>query len=148
MMFRRAVLVSLLASAAVSVSQLACGPSAEPTSDGSSAALESTRPLTPADRAKAIENENTAWVQTTTCELTVDTSGPDVVITLTSDGDSGTLRVSPSAKVTFTGDDRYSDYQIDGIGTIEVIYALDDYVEMDLTPAATQKRVTCGMYWG
>jgi hypothetical protein len=112
------------------------------------AALETSQ-LTPEAFAKAVEGEND-WIPSTTCTLTVERSDSGVVVTLTSDADTGTLRVPADAVITASESDdhRAKCYEIAGVGTIDVIYALDNYNEIDLTPATTQKKVTCGMYWG
>jgi hypothetical protein len=109
--------------------------------------------MTLAEFAKAVAGEND-WVPSGTvygtCLLTVDTSGADVVVSLTVDTDTATLRVPPGTAIAVTQSDdhRFTEYDVPGIGTIEVLYASDQYNEIDLTPAATHQKVTCGMYWG
>jgi hypothetical protein len=126
---------------------IACASSADPANQTASD-LDTSSTITPAEFAKAVNGEND-WVPYPTCSLIVDTSGPDVVVTLTSDGDTGTLRVPAGSviHVSESDDHRFTEYDLPGIGTIEVLYASDQYNEIDLTPTA-QPKVTCGMYWG
>jgi hypothetical protein len=117
----------------------------------SAAALDTSQKISRDDFARDVEDEN-GWIDGGggRCTLTVESSGPDVVVTLTADGDSGSLRVPADAVITLLGadDPRFKEYDVAGIGQIRVLYALDMYREMSLTPATTQKTVTCGLYWG
>jgi hypothetical protein len=134
--------------AGLSVSLFACAASPESTSVSSTATLETSN-LTPDAFAKAVAGEND-WIPSSNCTLTVERSGSDVVVTLSSEADSASLRVSHDAVITKneSDDHRAKWYEVEGIGTIDVIYALDNYNEIDLTPATTKRKITCGMYWG
>jgi hypothetical protein len=127
---------------------VACGAPSESSSQTSATALD-TSPMTRDALAKAVESEN-AWIQgSTDCTLTVDRTGSDVVITLVAYSETATLTVPADAAITsFVSDDhRYSEYNVAGIGQVRVLFSLDMYREITVTPA-TQKPVVCGLYWG
>src|SRR5690242_17031399 len=82
----------------------ACAPSPPAASETTASALESSSTITPAELAKAVSGEND-WVPYGTCSLTLDTSGADVVVTLTAYTQTGSLRVPADAAITFTESD-------------------------------------------
>jgi hypothetical protein len=100
--------------------------------------------------ATAIDGENSWLASSRDCTLTVERTGADLVVTLVAYTETATLTVPADAGITsFVSDDhRYFEYNVAGVGQVRVLYALDQYNEITVTPATTKHSVVCGLYWG
>ena len=133
------------------VAFIACAPRSAPDGDATtSSAAAIAQPTGQAAFAEDLDDE-ASWVNggTTDCTLTVDRSAPLLVVTLVSGTSAATLRVPADASISFeeSDDHRFKDFTIAGVGEVTVLYASDDYNEIDITPI-NQPKVTCGMYYG